>query len=115
MNSKQEELVLHLPGRSECRTVASLRNRPMFYYGDDLMALEFEGSANPAIVGFNWFERLADLVGIERSAIEHEVWHTVETIRRLAGHAAEPARASRLAGTYDDAWGGLTLAKKSVQ
>ncbi len=53
---------------------------PMFYYGDDEMGLDFGGSKNPAIVGSKRFERLAGHAGIEQSAVEREVRHTVEQI-----------------------------------
>jgi serine/threonine-protein kinase HipA len=53
---------------------------PMFYLGDDEMALEFAGSKDPRLVDLKSFERLAKYSDVEFSAVKREVRHTVEKI-----------------------------------
>lgn len=86
---------------------------PMFYYGDDQMGLEFGGSSNPAIVGFKRFDRLAGNAGIEQSAVEREVRHTVEQIfdvwpGMMPNLPTPPEFQERL----QKRWEGLTLTKQ---
>lgn len=51
---------------------------PMFYYGDDSMALEFGGSRDPAFVGLRRFSRLAGLADLDADIVLREVTDTVE-------------------------------------
>jgi serine/threonine-protein kinase HipA len=86
---------------------------PMFYLGDDEMALEFAGSKDPRLVGFKSFERLAKYAGVEFSAVKREVRQTVEKIFDVwPGMLPNLPMPSDFAERLTKRWEGLALTRE---
>jgi serine/threonine-protein kinase HipA len=86
---------------------------PLFYYGDDRMALQFGKTTDPAVVNLRRFERLATLVGLDTDLVVREVRQTMQQIfDTWPGLVAELPTPPNFARKLIERWDRLTLTKE---